>query len=77
MIDKYGREVTVTEENGKRTYSIDGLSLTFSADWPESRALDSINAMAPEGWSPPEPPKPSNEEIMAQIQALLAQMSNG
>lgn len=54
MIDKYGRTVTLTIGQEFDTYSVTGFSVSYPHGTPETIALDAINAMAPEGWEPPQ-----------------------
>ena len=73
LTDNYGRSITVTQEDGFDVYRVDdGLELRFETGWSESRALDTINAMAPEGWTPP--PAETPAEALDQLKAIMAAM---
>ena len=58
--DKYGREI-ISDGSGNYT----GSGMTFTCDSDE-QAINSFNAMAPEGWFDPTP----DDIISQQIQAL-------
>jgi hypothetical protein len=51
LTDMYGRIVTIAREGEFDVYRTDdGLELKFEAGWAEYRAMDTINAHAPQGW---------------------------
>jgi hypothetical protein len=64
IIDQYGREIDVQTDVVTQTiegavtedvYTLEGVSVWLPAGTPESMALQTIEAMAPDWWTPPEP----------------------
>lgn len=51
MADRFGREISKSvNEDGTYTYQVPGISVIAESD---ERALETLNAMAPEGWVEP------------------------
>jgi hypothetical protein len=64
IIDQYGREIEVQTDVVTQTiegavtedvYTLDGVAVRLPAGTPEHIALQTIEAMAPDWWTPPEP----------------------
>ena len=64
IIDQYGREIDVQTDVVTQTiegavtedvYTLEGVSVWLPAGTPEHMALQTIEAMAPDWWTPPEP----------------------
>jgi hypothetical protein len=62
IIDKYGREITVRTgvvtqgaPGAEDVYSFDGVDVWLPTGTPEYLALATIEAMAPDWWTTPEP----------------------
>jgi hypothetical protein len=71
IIDQYGREIDVQtgvegEINGvmvvEDVYTFEGNGLWVPAGTPEHTVLQTIEAMAPAWWVPPEPEQPIAEQ---------------
>jgi hypothetical protein len=73
--DQYGREIIVqtgvvsqTAEGAvtEDVYSLEGVDVWLPAGTPQHIALQTIEAMAPDWWTPPAPEQPIEEEqVMA------------
>jgi hypothetical protein len=71
IIDQYGREIVVQTDVVIQTiegavtedvYTLDGVAVWLPAGTPQSIALQTIEAMAPDWWTPPAPEQPIAEE---------------
>ena len=74
MIDSFGRNIVKSNDGGQDIYTVGGMQLSFPEGTDESFILNSFNAMAPEGWSPPAPPDLTLEQKMQQIADLAQQL---
>jgi hypothetical protein len=75
--DRFGRKIAVStdKETGATTYTVNGeFSLTFEAGWPEHRALDTINAMAPEGYTGETEQPVTIDDLKEQLEDLSEQI---